>query len=283
MYKVMVVDDEIHVRSGIVLQTDWTKLDCAVVAEASNGEEALGLVKQVKPDIVICDIRMPKLDGIGFLKQLREAHDEAAVIFLTAYSDFAYTQKAIQLGASDYLLKPFEDQELIEAMERVKRKIQSKSQKVPMIEQSKGYSQAATLIEETSPPKAIFFNALLPSFEALQEGKKSKYVLEAITYMNENYADSKLTVTSIATHLELSEGHLSHVFKKETGYTVNGYLTRYRIQQAMYYLQDYHYKVYEVGDQVGYKDMTYFSSLFKKIVGVTPSYYQDHFKAADSF
>lgn len=280
----MVVDDEIHVRSGIVLQTDWMKLGCVVAAEASNGEEALDLVKQVEPDIVICDIRMPKLDGIGFLKQLRAAHYEVAVIFLTAYSDFVYTQKAIQLGAADYLLKPFEDQELIEAVEQVKHKIQSKSKTMFLREQSRGLSQMAAHIEETSPPtKDIFFKALLPSFEELQEGKKSKYVLEAIAYMNQNYADSKLTVTSIATHLELSEGHLSHVFKKETGYTVNGYLTRYRIQQAMYYLQDYHYKVYEVGDQVGYKDMTYFSSLFKKIVGVTPSYYQDHFKAANSF
>ena len=254
MYKVLVVDDEVLVRKGIILETDWSQLGCKVVAEASNGEEAWCLTQIYQPDIVICDIRMPKLDGMSYLSKLREAQNEVSVIFLSAYSDFAYTQKAIRLGAADYLLKPFEDSELVETLQSIKNKIEKKRQSVSIVDESD-----------------------VLTYEVGQNGKQSKYVLDALDYMNQHYGDSKLTVTHIATSLNLSEGHLSHLFKKETGYTINNYLTRYRIQSAMKLLQNYHYKVYEVGEMVGYKDMTYFSSLFKKIVGVTPSAYQQHY------
>ena len=80
---------------------------------------------------------------------------------------------------------------------------------------------------------------------------------------------------SIAQHLGLSEGHLSHLFKKETDYTLNNYLTRYRVHRAMELLRDCRARVYEVAEQVGYKDVAYFSATFKKLVGMSPSEYQD--------
>ncbi|MGI5976315.1 MAG: helix-turn-helix transcriptional regulator [Candidatus Limivicinus sp.] len=75
--------------------------------------------------------------------------------------------------------------------------------------------------------------------------------------------------------LGVSEGHLSHVFKKETSYTIIGYLTHYRIHTAMKLLKDPGRKVYEVAEEVGYNDVTYFSSTFKKLSGMSPSEYQD--------
>ena len=79
----------------------------------------------------------------------------------------------------------------------------------------------------------------------------------------------------IAEDIGLSEGHLSHVFKKETDYTVNDYLTRYRIQSAMKLLTNCRFKVYEIAEKVGYRDIAYFSTIFKKLTGVNPSEYQD--------
>ena len=73
----------------------------------------------------------------------------------------------------------------------------------------------------------------------------------------------------------MSEGHLSHVFKKETSYTIISYLTQYRVHTAMKLLQDCRYKVYEVAEMVGYRDVAYFGSTFKKQVGMSPSEYQD--------
>ena len=112
MLKVLVIDDEMFVRKGIVLETDWAALGCEVVAEAANGVEGIEAVHKYSPDLIISDIRMPKLDGIGMLRALREEGSRVEVIFLTAYSEFEYAREALKLLAFDYLLKPFEDGEL---------------------------------------------------------------------------------------------------------------------------------------------------------------------------
>lgn len=109
MLKVLVVDDEAVVRRGIVLGVDWASMGCVVVGEAANGEEGLLAAERYSPNLVITDIRMPKLDGIEMLRELRRRGCRAHVIILTAYSDFEYARSALQLDADDYLLKPFQD------------------------------------------------------------------------------------------------------------------------------------------------------------------------------
>jgi two-component system response regulator YesN len=249
MLKVLVVDDEKLVRKGIVLGVDWLALDCMVVAEASNGLEGIEAVQKFNPDLIITDIKMPKMDGIEMLRHLREINKDVHVIFLTAYSDFSYAQRAVKLSASDYLLKPFQDGELEETVLRVQKKIAEERK------------QTNHNINEVS----IMLN----------KGDKSKYVMEAIDYVAIHYNDRKMSVDTIAESLGISGGHLSHIFKKETEYTIMSYITRYRIHTAMNLLCDCRYKVYEVAELVGYRDITYFSSMFKKMVGVSPSEYQD--------
>ena len=199
MLKVLVVEDEEMIRRGIVLAVDWAALDCVVVGEASNGLEALEAVERLAPSLIITDLKMPQMDGIEMLRQLREQGNNAYVIILTAYDSFTYAQSALRLGAVDFLLKPFHDGDLERAV----------------------------------------------------------------------------TAGAIAQHLGLSEGHLSHTFKKETDYTLLNYLTRYRIHKAMELLRDCRVKVYEVAERVGYRDITYFSATFKKLAGMSPSEYQD--------
>lgn len=243
MWKVLVVDDEVYVRKGIVLETDWAALNCVVVAEAENGVQGLEAAHKYNPDLIISDIRMPQMDGIEMLTKLREEGSSVRVIFLTAYSEFSYAQNAIKLLASDYLLKPFEDGELEETVMRIQKQMkQEQAEPMPLIRKS---------------------------------GDKSKYIMEAIAYIEKHYGDENITVGVIAESIGISEGHLSHLFKKETEYTVMAYITRYRMQAAMKLLANCRYKVYEVAEMVGYRDITYFSSTFKKIVGVSPSEYQD--------
>ena len=123
MLKVVVVEDEELVRKGIVLTVDWAGAGCAVVGEAANGEEGLEVIRRYRPDLIVTDIRMPKLDGIEMLRRLREEGNRAHVVFLTAYSDFSYAQSALKLGAADYLLKPFHDGELEETIARIRNPI----------------------------------------------------------------------------------------------------------------------------------------------------------------
>ena len=249
MLKVVVVEDEELVRKGIVLTVDWAGAGCAVVGEAANGEEGLEVIRRYRPDLIVTDIRMPKLDGIEMLRRLREEGNRAHVVFLTAYSDFSYAQSALKLGAADYLLKPFHDGELEQAVTRLKQRMDRAGQG-----------------GEKGP-------APLPLPE-LKKGDKSKYVLEAMAYIGEHYHEPNIGVAAIAQHLGISEGHLSHTFKKETDYTLLNYLTRYRIHRAMELLRDCRLKVYEVAEQVGYRDIAYFSATFKRWVGMSPSEYQ---------
>ena len=245
MLKVLIVDDEALVRRGIVLGVDWAAMGCVVVGEAANGEEGLAAVERFSPNLIITDVRMPRMDGIEMMNRLREKGCRAHVIVLTAYSDFSYARSALQFGADDYLLKPFRDQELTAALDKIRRKEREQTSLTP---------------QDTLP---------------LLKGDKSKYVLQALEYIAAHYADQDISITSIAAHLGVSEGHLSHVFKKETSYTIISYLTQYRVHTAMKLLQDCRYKVYEVAEMVGYRDVAYFGSTFKKLVGVSPSEYQD--------
>lgn len=246
MFKVLIVDDEELVRRGIAMEVDWKSLDCMVVCDAANGADGIEAVHKYNPDIIITDIRMPRLDGLDMVRILREEGNEAQVIFLTAYGDFTYAQSAIKLYAADYLLKPFEDGELEEAVLRI-------------VEKLKG---SAGGTETDKQPM-------------LKKGDKSKYVMEAIEYIAAHYSDKELSIEAVAEYVGISDSHLSHLFKKETEYTLANYIIQYRIGMAAKLLKDCRYKVYEVGDMVGYRDITYFSSTFKKIMGMSPSEYQD--------
>ena len=250
MLKVLVVEDEEMIRKGIVLAVDWAALDCVVVGEASNGAQALEAVERYDPSLIITDLKMPVMDGLEMLRQLRERGNNAFVIILTAYDSFSYAQTALRLGAVDFLLKPFHDGELEQAVTRLKQRMDRAGQG-----------------GEKGP-------APLPLPE-LKKGDKRKYVLEAMAYIGEHYHEPNIGVAAIAQHLGISEGHLSHTFKKETDYTLLNYLTRYRIHRAMELLRDCRLKVYEVAEQVGYRDIAYFSATFKKLVGMSPSEYQD--------
>ena len=103
----------------------------------------------------------------------------------------------------------------------------------------------------------------------------TRYVREAMVYLEQNCGSGDLSVGQAAAQLGLSEGHLSHLFKKETDMTLGAYLTRCRIQKAMALLREGKLKVYEVAEACGYRDIAYFSGTFKKITGKTPSEYQD--------
>lgn len=97
MLKVVVVEDEELVRKGIVLTVDWAGAGCAVVGEAANGEEGLEVIRRYRPDLIVTDIRMPKLDGIEMLRRLREEGNRAHVVFLTAKDVAAAARRAVAM------------------------------------------------------------------------------------------------------------------------------------------------------------------------------------------
>jgi two-component system, response regulator YesN len=118
IFKAIVVDDEQITRRGLIDYIQWDKYDIEIVGEASDGLEGLNLVEKVKPDLMICDIRMPKMDGIALAKKVKEILPECKIIFLSAYSDVQYLKSAIQLKAIDYVEKPVNLNEFMELIRK---------------------------------------------------------------------------------------------------------------------------------------------------------------------
>ena len=120
---VLIADDEKIVLEGLKYIIDWNSLGFTICQTASDGADALEKILNLKPDLVMMDIRMPKMDGIEMLKALRAQGCTAYVIILTAYDNFSYAQSALRLGAVDYLLKPYNEQELVFAVEEAIRQV----------------------------------------------------------------------------------------------------------------------------------------------------------------
>lgn len=116
--RVVVVDDEARSRQQIVrFLADMPSL--VVVGEARDGDEALEVVRNLNPDIVLLDIRMPRLDGLKAARTMHREHPDLLIVFLTAHPEFEYAQEAIRVGAADYILKPFRREQVREALRRI--------------------------------------------------------------------------------------------------------------------------------------------------------------------
>lgn len=113
MYKVLLVDDEMFVRKGLMNLMDWHSLGYEICGEASNGEEALDCIEQLQPDLVIVDIRMPVLDGLALIHQVTsQMVNPPLFVIVSGYHDFKYAQQALRYGVHDYILKPIDETEL---------------------------------------------------------------------------------------------------------------------------------------------------------------------------
>ena len=281
MYRVLLADDEQIERMALARRLMRRFGDSLQISEATDGKEAVELYQKEHSQIIIMDISMPELNGVEAAEQIRSMDEDCVIVFLTAYDEFSYAKRAIVIRALDYLLKPFEDGELESAILRAKERIEtdrgkqrdtglsrSVPDKAPVKEQYPG------ALEGDGPEiNAAVIRLCLP-FDENTAGLTG-YVRDAVLYMASHYGESTINVAKIAGAVGISEGHLSHCFKKETGYTVMGWLTRYRMKKAVELLSDHRNKVYEVAEKVGYKDIAYFSNTFKKIAGVAPSEIQE--------
>ncbi len=123
MESVLIADDEQNIRTGLKCILDWEALGFEICGEAANGEEALRLILEKKPSLVLLDIRMPRLYGTDLIRTAREMGYQGRFIILSGYSDFSYAQAAIRYGASFYLTKPIDEEELEQAVRQLHREL----------------------------------------------------------------------------------------------------------------------------------------------------------------
>lgn len=126
MYRILVVDDEKFIRKSICNRMKWERFGIEVAGEAANGQEALERIGQVHPQIVLADIRMPVMDGIAFIGEAKRRYPQVHYIIMSAYNDFEYAKRAIQLGVEDYILKPVKTSELEAVLDRIVHELNQK-------------------------------------------------------------------------------------------------------------------------------------------------------------
>ena len=124
----MIVDDDIQIREGIQYGIDWDTIGISRVKSYGDGVEALEDYDSFGPQIILADIRMPAMDGLEFLRQVKMRSREVKVILISAYSDFEYCQKAVELGASGYELKPLKVRNLIQKIQEMAKQVRTEAQ-----------------------------------------------------------------------------------------------------------------------------------------------------------
>lgn len=255
MYRVLIVEDEEVIRKGIIFMMDWESVDCLVVGDAEDGQDGLEKIRQLQPDIVICDIRMPVLDGLEMLKASIGTYGYSAVI-LSGYQDFRYAQTAIRLGVKEYLLKPLDFEELKQSLQSITKQIEAQKRRRALLQ------QAADAQEE---------NSVLEERWLTQPAGGNRYVRAMLEHVKEYYS-THVSLTELSQELGVSAGYLNAKFKEHTQYTFNDFLNRYRVSKAVALMREPNNtkKVYEIAEAVGYRDYKYFIKVFKKYVGSSP-------------
>ena len=127
MYSVMIVDDEKAIRDNMASLVPFQEEGFVLCGTAVNGEDALQKLEQLQPDLILLDVSMPVLDGIGFLKKMREGkYKEVQVVILSGYSEFEYAKQAMRYGAKAYLTKPVDEDEAVEILREVRTELEAK-------------------------------------------------------------------------------------------------------------------------------------------------------------
>jgi two-component system, response regulator YesN len=253
-YTVVFVEDEKIVRDEIVSSVRWKLLDLELVGTASDGLEGEHLIKELEPDIVLTDIRLPGIDGLTMLSRSPVNH----AIILSGHSDFNYMKKAIRLGVFDYLLKPVDDEELEETLANLVAKIQEEDRDFEQLKSGKS-STAAELI-------------------TLPRNVNNHVIDSTIGFIAENYS-SPVGLQEAAAYLELSESHLSRLFKEVTGLNFLQYLNAWRINKSVELMKDPKRNIGEIATNCGFPTPGYFAKIFKRFTGLTPTQYRDEHSA----
>lgn len=128
VYRVVLVDDEPIILRSLKVALPWDELNMLIVGEATNGEEGWRLIQELKPDIVISDIRMPVKDGISMMKETLSHFPSLIFVLLSGYGEFDYAREAVRSGAFDYLLKPVDHEELESVMREAARKLDQEAE-----------------------------------------------------------------------------------------------------------------------------------------------------------
>lgn len=159
MFKVVIIDDEPIIRKGIRNIINWNNFGCEVAGEADNGLDGKSIIEQIIPDIIITDIKMPEVNGLSMISEIRGIVPDCKIIIVTGYRDFDFAKEAIKLGTFEYLLKPTKIEELNGAVSRAVKELRNRTNVFTEVEKMRDiYKKNLPLIKEKLLYNMIYGN-----------------------------------------------------------------------------------------------------------------------------
>lgn len=251
-YRILIADDEPIERAVIGKNIRNYFGEEVEVYEAVNGREAIEVFRQNDCHIALLDISMPGIDGLEAAEEIRRTNETCSIIFLTAYDEFDFAKRAIRVRALDYLLKPSTREELI-----------------MVLEEAIHLAKQEAVIPE---PKAV--SALENGEDEKQEPMKNQLFADYIRgYIEAHYMED-ISLQDAAEQLHYSDAYFCRFFKQNFDKNFIMYLTELRVEKAKELLEDMTINVKDISQKVGFRDSSYFTKVFKRITGVTPSEYR---------
>ena len=181
MYKVFLAEDEIVVREGIRNNIPWEETPYSLAGEAPDGEMALSMIQDIKPDILITDIRMPFMDGLALSRIVKKTLPWIKIIILSGHDEFEYAREAISVGVEEYLLKPVSSQDMRKALDKIAKRIDDEKEKLLNIEKLKAQVRSSTDILRDRW-LSDFMNGRIPAVEAIEQAREFGVDLLARSY-----------------------------------------------------------------------------------------------------
>ena len=129
-WRVLIVDDEFRIGMLIKKLIKWDEYDMEFVDAVDNGEAAFQIIKEKRPDIVITDIRMPKINGLDLICMTRDISRDIKFVVISGYKEFEYAHRALQYGVDDYLLKPISEDELDKVLKKIHKEFMQKERQL---------------------------------------------------------------------------------------------------------------------------------------------------------
>ena len=233
--KIFIVEDQKIILQGI--QKMFSHFCTDEIYPFSDPAEALAEAARLHPDAIFTDIVMEGMDGLQLIRNVSRLLPKCRFVIISGHADFEYARQAIGLGVEGYLLKPIERTALEESYQRLKGEV----------------------AQEKPAPEST--------------GRRRRISEEAMGFIIAN-SDRELSIGSVAAHVHISPNYLSNVFRKETGTSVTEAIRCEQMKAAARLLRTTDMYLYEIAEQLGYKDVKYFSVLFKEYHQITPKGYR---------
>ncbi len=257
--QVLIADDEQIERAALKKTLLKNLGERCRIFEAENGRQALEIHEEENIQIAILDIEMPGVSGIQAAEGIRERGRECCIIFLTAFDEFSYARKAITVRAMDYLLKPFDEKELLLVMEEAIRTAEG-------FQSGLRAGKEESLLMDTKEEQE-------EDGEELGFGRQQKVTQMLEEYIQTHYMYD-ISMQDVAQTMNYSEAYFSKLFKQCFQKNFTAYLTEFRVEEAKRQLRRPTINVKDVGKAVGYSDSNYFTKVFRRITGMSPTEYR---------